>query len=70
MNTDQNLNPHDLVLATVEIAVLPAQTLHFIGFEFCIGGSAVKNLPTVQVQSLGQEDTLKKEMATQFSILA
>ena len=32
----------------------------------------VKNLPTVQncVQSLGQEDPLKKVMATQFSSLA
>ena len=33
----------------------------------------VKNLPTMwetQVQSLGQEDTLEKEMATHFSILA
>ena len=33
----------------------------------------VKRLPTVQdtqVQSLGQEDLLEKEMATQFSILA
>ena len=33
----------------------------------------VKNLPAVQetrVQSLGGEDPLEKEMATQFSILA
>ena len=33
----------------------------------------VKRLPTMQetrVQSLGQEDLLEKEMATQFSILA
>ena len=33
----------------------------------------VKNLPAIQetrVQSLGQEDTLEKEMATQSSILA
>ena len=33
----------------------------------------VKNLPAMQetgVQSLGQEDPLKKEMATHFSILA
>ena len=33
----------------------------------------VKNLPTVQetqVQSLGQEDVLEKEMATRSSILA
>ena len=70
MNTDQNLNPHDLVLATVEIAVLPAQTLHFLGFEFCIGGSAVKNLPTVQVQSLGWENPLEEGMPTHSSILA
>ena len=33
----------------------------------------VKNLPTIQetqVQSLGREDPLEKEMATKFSILA
>ena len=37
------------------------------------GGSEVKNLPAMQevwVQSLGQEDTLEKEMATHSSILA
>ena len=38
-----------------------------------LGGSAVKNLPAMQemqVQSLGEEDTLENEMATHFSILA
>ena len=37
------------------------------------GGSAIKNLPAMQetqVQSLCQEDPLKKEMATHSSILA
>ena len=37
------------------------------------GGSAVKNLPAMQemqVQSLGWEDPLEKEMATHSSILA
>ena len=37
------------------------------------GGSAVKNLPAVQqaqVKSLGQEDSLEKEMATHSSSLA
>ena len=37
------------------------------------GGSAVKNLPEMQetwVRSLGQEDTLEKEMAIHSSILA
>ena len=37
------------------------------------GGSLVKNLPAMQetqVWYLGQEDTLEKEMATHFSILA
>ena len=37
------------------------------------GGSVVKNLPPKQemrVWSLGQEDSLEKEMATHFSILA
>ena len=36
-------------------------------------GPVVKNLPAMQetrVQSLGQEDSLEKEMATQSSILA
>ena len=37
------------------------------------GGSAVKNLPAkqeMQVGSLGQEDSLKEEMAIHSSILA
>ena len=37
------------------------------------GGSTVKHLPTMwetQVQSLGWEDLLEKEMATHSSILA
>ena len=37
------------------------------------GGSVVKNLPAMQemqVQSLGREDTLEKQMATHFSVLA
>ena len=36
------------------------------------GGTAVENLPAmqeVQVQSLGQEDTLEKGMATHSSVL-
>ena len=37
------------------------------------GGSVIKNPPAMQesqVQSLGQEDPLEKEMTTHFSILA
>ena len=37
------------------------------------GGSVVKNTPSMegmQVQSLGQEDPLEKEMATHSSVLA
>ena len=37
------------------------------------GGSVIKNPPAMQekqVQSLGQEDPLKKEMATHSSVLA
>ena len=37
------------------------------------GGAVVKNLPTmqeIQVQSLGQEDALEKEMATHSGSLA
>ena len=40
-----------------------------VGFP---GGSVVKNSPAIketQVQSLGQEDFLEKEMATHFGIL-
>ena len=40
----------------------------------CKGGSVVKNPCAVagdsQVRSLGQEDTLEKEMATHYSLLA
>ena len=41
--------------------------------ETFLGSSAIKNLPAIpetQVQSLCQEDPLKKEMATHSSILA
>ena len=37
------------------------------------GGTVVKNLPEMQetqVRSLGQEDSMEKEMATHSSILA
>jgi len=43
---------------------------YIIGFP---GGSVVKNFPVMhkmQVQSLGQEDPLEKEMATHSRILA
>ena len=46
------------------------QLCYFHGFS---SGLAIKNLPTMQemqVWSLGQEDTLEKEMATYSSILA
>ena len=42
----------------------------YLGF---LNDSVAENLPTIQeiwVQSLGQEDPLEKEMATQSSILA
>ena len=44
--------------------------MHLLGFS---GGSVVKHLPTNagdMVQSLGQEDSLEKEMAIHSSILA
>jgi len=52
--------------------------LHFLCTVFAIrlgfpGGSVVKKLPAMQetqVQSLGQEDPLEKEMATHSRILA
>ena len=42
-------------------------------YEHIPGGSAVKNLPTMQetwVRSLGQEGLLEKEMVTHSSVLA
>ena len=46
--------------------------LWFYNLPLCFpGGSVVKNpaaKPEMEVQSLGQEDTLEKEMATHFSI--
>ena len=51
----------------------PLQILSRVARMGFPGGSAVKNLPTVQelwVWSLDQEDLLKKEMATYSSILA
>ena len=46
--------------------------IYFIGFLSFPGGSVVKNLLMQEtwVQSLGQKDPLKKEMATCFNILA
>ena len=51
--------------------------LHLVHTTVIYGGSyvaqSVKSLPAMretQVQSLGQEDPLEKEMATHFSILA
>ena len=44
--------------------------MNYLGFP---GGSSVKNPPVMQgtqVQSLGREDPLEKEMATHSSILA
>ena len=44
-----------------------------ITFKGFPGGSVVKNLPVMlemQVQSLGQENSLEKEMATHSNILA
>ena len=35
-----------------------------------LSGSVAKTLPAMQIQSLGQEDPLEKEMATHSSILA
>ena len=45
--------------------------IKYVGFMGFPGGSAVKNLPAMekQVQILGWEDTLEKEMATHSSIL-
>ena len=53
------------------------QSSHHFGFSDRLwgfpGGSVIKHLPAVQetqVQSLGREDPLEKEMATHSSILA
>ena len=55
--------------------MLKIDLLLFPTFKSCgfPGGSMVKKLPAIQetqVQSLGQEDPLEKEMATHCSILA
>ena len=49
------------------------QKSYLLSLEDFPAGSVVKNTPAVwetQVQSLGQEDPLEKEMATHSSILA
>ena len=51
----------------------PLRTIFFPSIEASLVAQLVKNLPAVQesqVQSLGQEDPLEKEMATYFRILA
>ena len=50
-----------------------AHDIYEIGIATSLVAQTVKHLPTVwetQVQTLGQDDLLKKEMATQSSILA
>ena len=51
----------------------PLRTIFFPSIEASLVAQLVKNLPAIQesqVQSLGQEDPLEKEMATYFRILA
>ena len=60
----------DFTVKKFDTALLVAGATLKRGFR---GGSMVKNLPAVEemlVQSLGQEDSLEKEMATHSSILA
>ena len=61
-------------LITIDIGLIFICFLTFSIYSLVFpGGPAVKNLPAMQetqVQSLSQEDPLKKEMATHSSILA
>ena len=53
-------------------SVLPVFNIHLPYYRGFPGGSVVKNPPAkqeIQVQSLGQEDPLEKEMATLSNIL-
>ena len=62
------LKPQTMV-KLLKLMLVPSNPPVFMGFP---EGSRVKNLPTMEgmcLQSLGQEDPLEKEMATQSSIL-
>ena len=55
------------------ISVCMEHLLWVRGCERLLGGSMVKNLPAkqeTQVQSLGWEDSLEKEIATHSGVLA
>ena len=52
---------------------VPNRAQFFFFLRTSLMAQTVKNVPTMQktqVQSLGREDTLEKEMASHFSILA
>ena len=73
MRSSQHKKYMNLVLE--HILLKPSLNLGTVLLGFP-GGSVVKNLPAVQemqeaeVQSLGQEDLLQKEMATHSTIVA
>ena len=73
----------NVTLASLSVFLIPGNRsssplhLHFFldsNFDMDFpGGSVIKNPPAMQkmqVSALGQEDSLEKEMATHFSILA
>ena len=61
------------LLSVLKIGSWPAEKDHVMTCLGFPGGSVVKNLPAIQemqIQSLGQEDPLGKQMAIHFSIPA
>ena len=72
MCTEETGKPR-VQLGETDLGCVPAlgQVIQSLFTSVYPGGSGVKNPPAVQeFQSLGQEDSLEKEMATQASILA
>ena len=54
----------------VSVTIFSFHYLRIIAFGASLVTQMVKNLPAMQVRSLGWEDPLEKEMATHSSILA
>ena len=65
--------PHTKLTEIQVLAFLTLPFLHFLNTVTYLLAQMVKNLPAmqeIQVQSLGKEDPLEKEMATHCNILA
>ena len=78
MATSRGLLPNQMLWSCYLLSCLPGdrktkKILQPTAVLCLPGGSAVKNLPAMQemwVQSLGQEDSLEKEITTHSNILA